>query len=67
MLFTFPLMATIQEISGRIGRVTGEGIAGNIRAHYPAWLLRGIVALLVGANILNPKSRLRAAARLSRR
>ena len=35
MLFTWPLMAAIQEISARIGRVTGEGIAGNIRAHYP--------------------------------
>lgn len=53
MLFTFPLMAAIQEISARIGRVTGEGIAGNIRAHYPPWLLRGIVALLLIANVLN--------------
>ncbi len=39
MLFTWPLMAAIQEISARIGRVTGEGIAGNIREHYPRWLL----------------------------
>lgn len=53
MLFTFPLMAAIQEISARIGRVTGEGIAGNIRRHYPPWLLRSIVALLLIANILN--------------
>src|ERR1700750_3409101 len=40
MLFTFPLMAAIQEISGRIGRVTGQGIAGNIRKHYSKTLLR---------------------------
>jgi NRAMP (natural resistance-associated macrophage protein)-like metal ion transporter len=53
MLFTFPLMAAIQEISARIGRVTGQGIAGNIRAHYPAWLLRAMVALLLVANIIN--------------
>ena len=53
MLFTFPLMAAIQEISARIGRVTGHGIAGNIRTHYPAWLLRTIVALLLVANIIN--------------
>jgi NRAMP (natural resistance-associated macrophage protein)-like metal ion transporter len=53
MLFTWPLMAAIQEISARIGRVTGEGIAGNLRAHYPSWLLRGIVGLLLVANILN--------------
>lgn len=53
MLFCFPLMAAIQEISARIGRVTGRGIAGNIRRHYPPWLLYGIVALLVVANIIN--------------
>jgi NRAMP (natural resistance-associated macrophage protein)-like metal ion transporter len=53
MLFTFPLMAAIQEISARIGRVTGQGIAGNIRAHYPAWLLRSIVVLLLIANTIN--------------
>jgi Mn2+/Fe2+ NRAMP family transporter len=53
MLFTWPLMAAIQEISARIGRVTGEGIAGNLRAHYPAWLLGSIVGLLLIANILN--------------
>ena len=35
ILFCFPLMAAIQEISARMGRVTGQGIAGNIRAHYP--------------------------------
>ena len=43
MLFSYPLMAAIQEISGRIGRTTGRGIAGNIRRHYPAWLLHAIV------------------------
>jgi NRAMP (natural resistance-associated macrophage protein)-like metal ion transporter len=53
MLFCFPLMAAIQEISARIGRVTGQGIAGNIRAHYPAWLLYTIVVSLLLANIIN--------------
>ena len=53
MLFTWPLMAAIQEISARIGRVTGHGIAGNIRTHYPPWLLRAIVALLLVANVIN--------------
>ena len=53
MLFCFPLMAAIQEISARIGRVTGQGIAGNIRAHYSPWLLRAIVGLLLVANIIN--------------
>src|SRR3982074_2529906 len=36
MLFSWPLMCAIQEISARIGRVTGRGIAGNLRKHYPA-------------------------------
>ncbi|MBV9850696.1 MAG: divalent metal cation transporter [Armatimonadetes bacterium] len=53
MLFSYPLMAGIQEISALIGRVTGRGIAGNIRRHYPAWLLYGIVALMLGANVIN--------------
>ena len=53
MLFSYPLMAAIQEISARIGRVTGLGIAGNIRRHYSVLLLRAIVALLVVANVIN--------------
>jgi NRAMP (natural resistance-associated macrophage protein)-like metal ion transporter len=53
MLFSYPLMAVIQEISARIGRTTGRGIAGNIRQHYPNWLLQSIVGLLLVANILN--------------
>src|SRR6201987_6466464 len=53
MLFTWPLMAAIQEISARIGRVTGHGISGNIRQHYSALLLYTIVFLLLIANIIN--------------
>src|SRR3954466_9930004 len=53
MLFTWPLMAAIQEISARIGRVTGKGIAANLREHYPAPLLELIVALLLAANFIN--------------
>ena len=53
MLFCFPLMAAIQEICARMGRTTGRGIAGNIRAHYPAWLLYAIVGLLLLANTIN--------------
>src|SRR5947207_11867432 len=53
MLFTWPLMAAIQEISARIGRVTGKGIAANLREHYPVWLLRAMVGLLLVANFVN--------------
>ena len=53
MLWIFPLMAAIQEISARIGRVTGRGIAGNIREYYPPWVSFTIVPLLLFANIIN--------------
>jgi Mn2+/Fe2+ NRAMP family transporter len=53
LLFTYPLMAAIQEISGRIGRTTGRGIAANIARHYPNWTLQSIVALLLVANVIN--------------
>ena len=51
--FTYPLMVGIQTVSARIGRVTGQGLAANIRLHYPPWLLYGIVVLLLVANTIN--------------
>jgi NRAMP (natural resistance-associated macrophage protein)-like metal ion transporter len=53
MLFSFPLMAVIQAVSARIGCVTGYGIAQNLRRHYSPWLLRGVVTLLLIANVIN--------------
>src|SRR5882757_4644774 len=53
LLFTYPLMCVIQEISGRIGRTTGRGIAANIREHYPNWILQSIVVLVIVANTIN--------------
>ncbi|WP_213737195.1 divalent metal cation transporter [Bradyrhizobium sp. dw_411] len=53
MLFSWPLMCAIQEISARIGRVTGRGIAGNLKLHYPLGVVYGIVFLLVIANVIN--------------
>ena len=53
MLLTFPLMAAIQEISARVGRVTGHGIAGNVCRHYSTVLLNVVVALLFIANTIN--------------
>ncbi|MBI3345441.1 MAG: Nramp family divalent metal transporter [Gammaproteobacteria bacterium] len=51
--FTFPLMVGIQSVSARIGRVTGNGLAANIRRHYSPWLLYGLVGLLLIANTIN--------------
>jgi len=53
MLFSFPLMAVIQAVSARIGSVTGYGIAQNLRRHYSPQLLRGMVMLLLIANVIN--------------
>jgi NRAMP (natural resistance-associated macrophage protein)-like metal ion transporter len=53
LLFTYPLMVGIQIVSARIGRVTGKGLAGNLREHYPRWLVYGVVTLLLVANIVN--------------
>jgi Mn2+/Fe2+ NRAMP family transporter len=53
MLVTYPLMAAIPEISARVGRTTGRGIAGNLCRHYPTWLLQCIVVLLFVANAIN--------------
>jgi len=52
-LFMLPLMAGIQEISARLGRVTGRGIMANLRGRIPKPLLYAIVALLFTANTLN--------------
>jgi NRAMP (natural resistance-associated macrophage protein)-like metal ion transporter len=53
MLFTWPLMAAIQEVSARLGRVTGKGIAANLRRHYPTPVPQAIVVLLLFANFIN--------------
>lgn len=66
LLFTYPLMVAIQEISARIGRTSGRGIAGNIRLHYSPWTLRGIAALLCFANTVNVGADLAAMAEASR-
>ncbi|MEG3144600.1 divalent metal cation transporter [Sphingomonas sp. RT2P30] len=52
-LLSFPLMVAIQQIAAEIGRVTGAGIARNLRRHYPKSLLWLIVSLLLIANIVN--------------
>lgn len=53
LVLTYPLMVAVQAICARIGRTTGRGIAGNLRRHYPPWLVQTIVILLFTANTLN--------------
>ncbi|XBS68856.1 divalent metal cation transporter [Acerihabitans sp. KWT182] len=53
LMLTYPLMVGIQIISAKIGRVSGHGLATNIRRHYPKWLLYIIVSSLLVANTIN--------------
>ncbi len=53
LLLTYPLMCAIQMISAQVGRVTGHGLAENMRRHYPAPVLYLLVGLLLAANTIN--------------
>lgn len=53
MVLTFPLMVAIQMVSALIGRVTGHGLARNMKDVLPHWLVTGLVALLFAANTIN--------------
>ena len=53
MLFLYPLMSTMQMISARIGRVTGHGLAANMRRIFPPFAVTALVALLFIANTIN--------------
>jgi NRAMP (natural resistance-associated macrophage protein)-like metal ion transporter len=52
-LFTFPLMVCLQTMCGRLGLVTGRGLAGVVRRRYSRWVLWGACTLLVIANVFN--------------
>src|SRR5450759_4901325 len=53
MPLAFPLMAAIQSMCARIGRVTGKGLAANIKTAFPPIVLQGVVLLLLIANTFN--------------
>ncbi|MGC2028701.1 MAG: divalent metal cation transporter [Steroidobacteraceae bacterium] len=53
MPLAFPLMAAIQYMCGSIGRVTGKGLAANIKDAFPPIIVRAVVLLLLIANTLN--------------
>jgi len=52
-LITWPLMAAVQMMCARIGKVTGQGLAGNFRQRFPRWLLLAFVFALLVANTIN--------------
>ncbi|HET7885110.1 MAG TPA: divalent metal cation transporter [Bradyrhizobium sp.] len=53
MPLAYPLMAAVQSMCAQIGRVTGKGLAANIKAVFPAPVLLAVVLLLLIANTLN--------------
>jgi Mn2+/Fe2+ NRAMP family transporter len=53
VLLTLPFMVAVQEISARLGRVTGGGLAAALKRHAPMPLLVALVGLLVVANVIN--------------
>jgi NRAMP (natural resistance-associated macrophage protein)-like metal ion transporter len=52
-LLTWPLMAAVQMMCARIGKVTGRGLAGNLKQRFPKWLLLVVVVFLLIANTIN--------------
>ena len=52
-LISFPLMTAVQLMCARLGMVTGQGLAGVIRARFSKWILWGSCSLLVTANTVN--------------
>jgi NRAMP (natural resistance-associated macrophage protein)-like metal ion transporter len=50
---TWPLMAAVQMMCARIGKVTGQGLAANLKKRFPAWLLYVFVIALLVANTIN--------------
>jgi len=53
LALTYPLMVGIQMVSARMGRVTGHGLAANVRSHFPRPVLYAVVVMLVVANTIN--------------
>ncbi len=49
----FPLMTVIQTMCARIGMVTGRGLAGTLKEHYPRWVLFVTVGFGAPAIVLN--------------
>lgn len=52
-VLAYPILAIIQEMCARIGIVTGKGLTGVIKAHYPSWILYVLIALSCPAFLLN--------------
>lgn len=52
-VLTWPMMAAVQMMCARIGKVTGQGLAANFKQRFPKWLLLTVVMALLIANTIN--------------
>lgn len=52
-LITWPLMAAVQMMCARVGKVTGKGLAGNLTRRFPSWVVRAFIVALLAANTIN--------------
>ena len=52
-LLTWPLMAAVQMMCARIGKVTGQGLSANFKQRFPSWLLLVVLTALLAANTIN--------------
>jgi len=52
-LWMLPLVTGVQEACARIGNITGQGLARNIKNRYSLRTLRLLVTLLAVANVIN--------------
>ncbi len=53
VIVTLPFMIIVQRMAGRIGLISGRGLAGNMKKYYPKWILVLIALLILVANIIN--------------
>jgi len=53
LCLTMPLMIAVQLVAARIGRVSGLDLFDNLQRHYPRWLVYGLAALMIVANVIN--------------
>lgn len=51
--WTLPFMIAVQEMTARLGMVTGRGLAAVIRTRFPAWVVWLVVVLVFIANTVN--------------
>src|SRR3989344_9338244 len=53
VLGTLPFMIIVQRMSGRIGLVSGKGLAGNMKRFYPKWIIISVALIILTTNIIN--------------